>query len=431
MAEARTTDHVPWSTVATFLSLPDALNLRLASLTVADRIQTGLGMDECSAWLEREVLARNVYLFNNKDEWMHARKSMCGDGGSDRDHDDGDTSEQCLMGWLLNRHPGKQREIGAFDVLLRCLRVIKHLPRHLTVAYSSRYGRHCWGMVPMEGRSILDCFRAVTYPKCHRGRENCSTCRTKIGTVPMPDDYGAWWRSRTRVESIDETLCIPVVEKRRKRKNAELTVNSGGLEGSLAPGVPARHNNNSQAGMNDRPPRKRLRLNVYHNKCIPNLPSDLVCPICRLSDRRTLMLTEISYVTEPGTERRVGVNGRQAGSEFLTFTPAVAHRSPGGEGEPLASRALFESFPPRYREAFFYKYFVESPVDRKHAISIHCEGCGRFGLLAPAALRELKVHGSPDPLPQSGPLENLICSSARLERPLMGNNNIPQCQARS
>jgi hypothetical protein len=157
--------------------------------------------------------------------------------------------------------------------------------------------------------------------------------------------------------------------------------------------------------VDESPPRKRLRLDVYHNKCIPNLPSDLVCPVCRVIDRRTLMLTEISYVTEPGTERRFGVGRMQQGRplvqaeiDSLTFTPAAARRSPEGEnegiGEPITTRSdreLVESFPPRYGEPFLYNHVNhrdrEADMNRKHAISIHCEGCGSFGVLAPAAVR--------------------------------------------
>jgi hypothetical protein len=218
------------------------------------------------------------------------------------------------------------------------------------------------------------------------------------------------------VESIDQTLCIPVAVRRRKR-SAESASGTG--EGSSASGVAARHDNDSQAEVDESPPRKRLRLDVYHNKCLPNLPSDLVCPVCRVIDRRTLMLTEISYVTRPGTERRVDV-GRAQQDWPLTFTPAAARRSPGGKDEgDIASRLrgdLVESFPPSYPEPFLYSHVNygdhETDTSRKHAISIHCEGFGRFGVLASAAVR----YGS-NFIEQTGPLETVMRSTAWLERP--------------
>jgi hypothetical protein len=109
-----TADDVPWSNVSSFLALPDALSLRLASRAVADGMQGGLGLDECSAWLERELVARNVHLFNSREEWMHARRTMSdgGDGGQDDDFGNGDgDSKRGLMGWLFHHHPGKQRRL--------------------------------------------------------------------------------------------------------------------------------------------------------------------------------------------------------------------------------------------------------------------------------------------------------------------------------
>jgi hypothetical protein len=76
-----------------------------------------------------------------------------------------------------------------------------------------------------------------------------------------------------------------------------------------------------------------------------------------------------------------------------------------------------------YRESFFYSYFFDpddpaiAVVDRKHAISIHCDACGKFGVLAPAALCALLPDSMQPTVLGDGTLSNVMFSSARLRRP--------------
>jgi hypothetical protein len=403
---------VPWDVASSYLVLHDVLSLRLASSQMAMFLSDSAGYDQCSEWLHGELMRRNVYVFNDVHNWRHARRAPSavvkrgGRQGQDDDDDDED-SNYCLLSWLVRSSSSSNNAMttnatgerrcahlhSPFSLLLRCLRVIQHLPQQLTVAYSGKYGRHCWGLAP-GGSSV------VRHADCHRkteGRGGCATCRTRIETVPMAtaQEAAADFPNAPNNLTIDQTLCIPV----------------GAPKHSSHKGSPSSPSENDA-------PKRRVRLDRYHNKCIPNVPSDLVCPCCLVSDRRTLVLTEMSYRTEPGTER-ISPSNRS-----LTFTPAAA-AAPGEEdaqGDKKKRRRLDEGyetgsesappgdpFPPMYRESFFYNHFEEPAMDVKHAISLHCAGCGTFGVLSPAYLRA----AAPGPDAATG---NVMFSSAILQR---------------
>jgi hypothetical protein len=373
---------VPWDVVSSYLSLREVLSLRLASSQVAMVLSDNLGYEQCSDYLHVELMRRNVYVFNDARNWRHARRAPAV-------HCNDESNNPCLLSWLARASHSSSEEAmtnssGAsgrpasrldspFCLLLRCLRVTGHLPRQLVVAFSGKYGRHCWGLSPRNGAPSV----VVRHSDCHRrtaGRR-CVTCRTQIETVPMTTTQHASAdpsESQALPFTIDLTLCIPVGAPKRDRHTS--TDQTHGL-------VP-----------------KRVRLDKYHTKCIPNVPSDLVCPCCVVTDRRTLVLTEMSYKTEAGTERI------SPSTRSLTFTPAApeVNGEEGARGDKKkrlrldeegcesGSESSPELFPPMHGESFFYNLFVDPAMDVKHAISLHCDGCGKFGVLSPADLRVME-----------------------------------------
>lgn len=92
-----------------------------------------------------------------------------------------------------------------------------------------------------------------------------------------------------------------------------------------------------------------LRLDMYVKKCIPNLPKDLTCPVCRVTDRRTLQLTEVTYQSKAGTEQR------HPWLMPLSLTPREEH---GEVSSPVSKRAKVEAEPPTDR------CFLSAPLPR-------------------------------------------------------------------
>jgi hypothetical protein len=127
--------------------------------------------------------------------------------------------------------------------------------------------------------------------------------------------------------------------------------------------------------------------------CVPNLPNDLACPVCNVSDRRTLILTEMTYRCADEASAR---------EQFLTFTPAGwDHASAHDNSENSSTEGNDETdndtpsstslscahhttnFPPLHDQAFI-------SGDRiclrgyKHGIAIHCSNCFQFATFTPA-----------------------------------------------
>lgn len=327
----RRTESIPWEMIASFLSFDDVKSLRLTSHTVAMRLHESMDPNCCINWLSHVLKERNVYFMNQVDRWK-------------------DTATMSDEGILAAAVTGSSSSLS-FDNLFRVLRVLQVLPVEIEIAYSGKYGRHCFGTdySSMESTSC----RKV-YPDCQR--MDCPTCKVKIPRVddPPKDRQDS---SLSKPTELNDDICIKV-------------------KGS-----------------------KRLVLDQYFNKCIPNLPANLACPCCRSQDR-TLMLTEFSYRSARGTERR------DASDMSLTFTPCVEQEEEvtnnnndedeeeGGvlraDASPVSKDRIerdYERFPPKYHECFYLSEdLVQRPPDCKHAIAIHCNACREFGVFRPANL---------------------------------------------
>ncbi len=137
---------------------------------------------------------------------------------------------------------------------------------------------------------------------------------------------------------------------------------------------------------------KKIDLTRFYNKCVPNLPPDLICPSCRCSDKRTLVLSVLSYPSNSATTK----------STLLTYTPlqqegTTTHgkiETGDNEEEPvpprkrprIASPKQSFAFPPICNDLSIptRRAPLEQDSNIKHAIAIHCVSCTKFGVVAPA-----------------------------------------------
>jgi hypothetical protein len=219
------------------------------------------------------------------------------------------------------------------DITLRCFRVLKSIPMEVAVAFNGEYGRHC---IPLE----YNVDKHITEFKLQKAcsRRKCKTCQ----------------------------LFIPACEDPDTTINKYLT-------------VPDKHG-------------KKIDLTRFYNKCVPNLPPDLICPSCRCSDKRTLVLSVLSYPSNSATTK----------STLLTYTPlqqegTTTHgkiETGDNEEEPvpprkrprIASPKQSFAFPPICNDLSIptRRAPLEQDSNIKHAIAIHCVSCTKFGVVAPA-----------------------------------------------
>lgn len=223
---------------------------------------------------------------------------------------------------LLLHYFASSRNQSPFDSLTRCLRVCKCIPKEAAVAFSGKFGRHIQPLPEEEVRHV----------PCGRGKPKCETCRFKIPRKRRPGDG-----EECKLDSV-----------------LQIVVSS----------------------------REVLVLDQYFVKCVPNMPRDLICPLCRVTERRTLLLTEMSYPVPEETAQGALRN-------MLTFTPLL---------EPQRKRPRINQrsrFPPM--EPDLYIPGNTPPIsngddesvqheDFKHAIAIHCTNCREFGIFGPAGL---------------------------------------------
>jgi hypothetical protein len=257
---------------------------------------------------------------------------------------------------------------AALDSLLRMIKVMKYLPKQAAVAFNGKHGRH---LRPLRWDEETKATNLFSHEPCQR--KPCVTCKFRIPVRTATSS------SAGRRNNIDDHLEF------RKRK---------------AP----------------------LDLHSYHTTCVPNLPRDVHCPMCRTTDQRTLVLSEVAYRSDSRPVNRPD-------HVLLTWTPhedQVANENSfydddiesddepsdnsvvvvrrDDDDEPSSKRHKIESdddddddddgdeepvsFPPLYDDMAIPS--TTNPIrlraDCKHAISIHCSHCGEFGVVGPAAV---------------------------------------------
>ena len=234
-----------------------------------------------------------------------------------------------------------------------------YMPDEAVFAFSAKYGRH---IIPIdtkfetcinheEAQSFLHekCLSLKVFPPCNR--EHCSTCQFIIPPLDIVGEHGHGINSNP----IDSHLRV----------------------------VSTTHG-------------KRIDLTRFYNTCVPNLPPNLCCPICRNSSR-TLMLSITSY---PSCGFQLSDT-----TGILSYTPDNQNGfyynvDPIGINSPLemsqqsfssdrtrtfnsSSESLSFSNPPPLYDDISLNSQANFRRDAKHALAIHCVSCKKFGIVAP------------------------------------------------
>lgn len=229
--------------------------------------------------------------------------------------------------------------------LLQVLRVIKYLPISMAVAFDTKHGRHC---LPLQWNISEQRSEFMTFSSS-RGNDqlDCSTFKTK-----------------PRLRSSDQTTSVTSTSSSSPRNNIY-----DHLEMRNEHGQP-------------------LDLQTCSNTSVPNIPDDLMCPVCRETDYRTLVLSEFSYVCDPGS-----VDERPSHVQ-LSWTPGrdgdVSRKNEAGtieKREQIRSETI-HSFPPMEEDMAIpiRRNPLSLKRDCKFTISMHCIECRKFGIFSPASV---------------------------------------------
>jgi hypothetical protein len=243
---------------------------------------------------------------------------------------------------------------GALDSLLRMIKAMKYLPKQAAVAFNGKRGRH---LLPLQWDEEKKVSNFVSHEPCQR--KSCVTCKFRIPSKTIDTPSSTSTGAVGRRNDMDDYL-----EFRNKK---------GPID-----------------------------LHSYHTTCVPNLPRDLHCPMCRATDQRTLVLSEVAYRSDSRPVNRPN-------EVLLTWTPHEEQVANGNSSsddddasdhsfvfvrhdEPSPKRRKTEEdqvlFPPLYDDMAIPQttHPIHLRADCKHAISIHCSHCGEFGVIGPAAV---------------------------------------------
>jgi len=284
-----------------YVPLQCILSARLTCLSFAEATDS-ISPKYCLKILQKSCRDRNIYLLQNKS-----------DGTSDdiRDTND-DTDEDCeriQSTFAFASNSLSSSPTSTFDRMIKWHRLLKHIPNEFVMINSSKYGLHCQPILQYannqyyednngDGNAIT--YKSVSefcqYTPCHRSKKRCIPCRFHI--------------------PLDKIL-----------------------------------NEDTKNPFKDQ--HKTIDFNTIYNKCTPNLPSDLKCPICQ-NTNRTLQLKLENY-----TSSSVSIRGNSA--TLLTYNPMDA--SSDGENSTGADQFHFQ----------------------KYAITLICTVCKDYKVLKPAS----------------------------------------------
>ena len=360
--------RIPWMLVLEFCTLPECLQCRLVSHDMAGSVQD-ISPSQCATFWRQHVLGQKGPVPSILMDWNRPAPDP----------------ERLFC------HVGQSTTTttSSLDVLLRCFRVLRHLPNEALLAVSGRYGRHCWAMErcpkdttrndnPKMGKAGINnnnnkqqqlVLGRKVYPPCRRRRTQrggCATCRLVIPSTRERHDMDQY---------------IQIQTKGRANTKVDLA-------------------------------------RVYP-KCIPNLPADLICPVCRVSTERTLVLSIRSYQSssvsvstpkpltytpqnqedydeeedEDGTvvgDNTVNSNDTEQGNH--TERPAKKQRigrqkvvgtnkndDDDNNQTPFSNSLPYDELP-----LLDVRRPISEKPDSKFAISIHCTSCHQFGMVKPA-----------------------------------------------
>jgi hypothetical protein len=260
------------------------------------------------------------------------------------------------------------------DQLLKICRLLQNIPQQAAIGYNGKYGRYILPMNPKNGEP-------KKFSKCTR--QNCTSCK-----VVKPPLLGQ------RDFDTETSLTF------------RLTVDSF-VEITNAQGMP-------------------LDLHIFtEGKCIPNLPPDLCCPQCCITDRRTLLLSSMSYQSDtPSANHQQqlptltpklfdddfdcdesdddldegihsnddddhpsdeDVDDPQAQERTAARRRRQQQQNGANKRQKLSHHHFLDNFPPLYNDHGIplRQRAIPYDADCKHALALHCTHC-HFGILAPA-----------------------------------------------
>ena len=349
---------LPWGIIAESLELQEVLQTRLTCHSLCEALAEQVSPVTCSRHIARVLVQRNLYVIPNvllSLDWVTE---------TTRD------SEEAIVHMLMLASASAEEGGGALDSLLRMIKVMKYLPKQAAVAFNGKHGRH---LLPLQWDEEKKCSNFLSHEPCQR--KSCVTCKFRI---PVN-------RAAAAATSDDD-------DGRR------------------------RNNNNIDDHLEFRKPKGPIDLHSYHTTCVPNLPRDLHCPMCRTTDQRTLVLSEVAYRSDSRPVNRPD-------KVLLTWTPHQEQAANGNSSsdddddddnddddddddasdhsfvvvrhdEPSPKRRKTDKddqvllFPPLYDDMAIPSTTqpIRLKADCKHAISIHCSHCGEFGVIGPAAV---------------------------------------------
>lgn len=326
---------VAFSGICDFLTFPEALQMRTLGRRLRELVDECLTEDQCAIFLERKLQRENVYLFDDTREWKEATQN------------NRNTMKKVIRPTVFP----KSNDLFPFHSLLNVVKVMNALPMEAAIGYSSRYGRV---VIPHEEHIRCMIAEGEEEPRFH-GRV--------YGPCPCPKD-----------DECQGCKLIDNIPVRQDLVSTEGRVHDEGY--SVDDFYTCSRTTDGGKGVN-------VELKKYYPVCVPNVPSNLQCPVCRVSSRRTLFLTEVSYQSSETC--------RDYRFTQLAFTPRPTEEdgSKRPRREDTWRDRLFPTKhaypPPPYREDCVHKNVpLEHTADKKTCISIHCENCKQFGLLAPA-----------------------------------------------
>jgi hypothetical protein len=327
--------EISWEWVAEFLTLQDMLASRVVCKEWNQSLEETLSPRQCGIWLSRRLLRENLYLTDNIGSWKDASNA----------------NESIEMMARVLFHDNNS--VSPVRTLIDSLRVVHVFPSQAAVAFSAPYGRHC---IPLHWDDAIEAVLPTEYEACRRGEQACAACRL-VNRIPR--------RTRFRGEPTDD--CI----------DDFYDILRGDTAAATGANVAAN---------------EYVELKKYYPSCTPNLPPDLICPVCRVSNERTLQLTEVSYASteESSSWNTVKLSLTPVRDNANTNNNATTQTIPRQRRNDSWRDQLYavDSFPPApYRD-------VNIPIDHpppraanaKHCLAIHCDHCRQFGILAPAAV---------------------------------------------
>ena len=352
-------EQLPWEVITSCLTLNDTLSLRLTNPTICHIVSQATSPTTCAHWLALLLANQSSFICTDLEHWKTSTTA---------------TADRLRPVFVVEHDENSNDSSFPLDRLLKVSRILKCLPQQAAVAYNGKYGRH---ILPMDGTIP----QVKVFSKCQR--LNCPTCKFKIPLLREERNVRTEDTSSSRIFPLQLEDCCEILNK---------------------DGVP-------------------LDLHSYVPKCIPNLPPDVTCPMCRVTERRTLILSSGSYQSES--------SARTPTQHLATFTPKLdveaadgaLERSDTEEDRPssdeediddppaqearTASRRIGRqgsiaqrdskrrrtdtlltdtvSFPPRYNDPGIPMRQRPIPYDAdgKHLLSIHCSHCEKFAILTP------------------------------------------------